>query len=270
MGIWISNFNTTAAFEDAESSLATPHVSLTKDNMQVHFKPYVEPQINNTIIYKASAKLTETTSDKNAGLHTNAFSGTSSQLTMTSHAFENGVGTIIFSSDITSIGKNAFYGCGGITEITVPNSITSICIDGAGNTSGSFEGCSGLTSINIPSGVTSIGIRAFYYCSGLTSIDIPSGVTNIGQGAFSYCTSLTSIDIPSGVTNIGQGAFYYCSGLTSITCYATTAPTIQSHTFGGVKARGTLTVPSGSSGYDVWMGTSQYYLGYYNWTKVEQ
>jgi hypothetical protein len=29
-------------------------------------------------------------------------------------------------------------------------------------------------------------------------------------------------------------------------------------------------VPSGSSGYDVWMGTGNYYLGKYNWTMVEQ
>ena len=64
--------------------------------------------------------------------------------------------------------------------------------------------------------------------------------------------------------------FNTCSGLTSITSLATTAPTIASNTFQDVKTGGTLTVPSGSSGYDVWMGTSNYYLGKYNWTKVEQ
>jgi hypothetical protein len=37
-----------------------------------------------------------------------------------------------------------------------------------------------------------------------------------------------------------------------------------------VKTNGTLTVPTGSSGYDVWMGTGNYYLGKYHWTKVEQ
>ena len=40
MGRFISNFETTAAFEAAEINLATPHVSLTKDDMQIHFKPY--------------------------------------------------------------------------------------------------------------------------------------------------------------------------------------------------------------------------------------
>ena len=48
------------------------------------------------------------------------------------------------------------------------------------------------------------------------------------------------------------------------------APTIQSFTFRDVKTGGTLTVLSGSAGYDVWMGTGNYYLGKYTWTKVEQ
>ena len=50
-----------------------------------------------------------------------------------------------------------------------------------------FYGCSGLTSLTIPSGVTSIGEDAFEGCSGLTSLTIPSGVTSISDGAFEYC-----------------------------------------------------------------------------------
>jgi hypothetical protein len=72
------------------------------------------------------------------------------------------------------------------------------------------------------------------------------------------------------VTSIGDRAFYDCSGLTSTICNAITAPTIQNSTFQNVKTSGTLTVPSGSTGYDVWMGTGDYYLGKYNWTKIEQ
>jgi len=58
--------------------------------------------------------------------------------------------------------------------------------------------------------------------------------------------------------------------LISITSLATTAPTIASSTFNNIKTGGTLTVPSGSTGYDAWMSTNDYYLGKYNWTKVEQ
>ena len=48
------------------------------------------------------------------------------------------------------------------------------------------------------------------------------------------------------------------------------APEIDFHTFENINANGTLYVPQGSSGYDEWMKKSNYYLGLYNWTKVEQ
>ena len=171
--------------------------------------------------------------------------------------------SIAIPSGVTSIGDDAFRDCFSLTSIDIPSGVTSIG-------DGVFMDCNSITSITIPNSVTSIGASAFYNCSNLTSINIPSGVTSIGNAAFYYCSSLTSIDIPSGVTSIDDYTFNGCSSLTSIVCNATTAPTISNATFSGVKTGGTLTVPSGSTGYDTWMGTSSYYLGYYNWTKVEQ
>ena len=181
------------------------------------------------------------------------------------HAFNacSGLTSVTIGSGVTSIGSNAFRDCRSLTSINIPSGVTSINLQ-------TFENCSSLTSIEIPNGVTSIGSTAFAGCSSLTSIDIPNSVTSIGQYAFSNCTSLTNCMIGSGLTSISGGAFQYCSGLTSIVSNATTAPTIQSSTFYNVKTGGTLTVPAGSTSYDVWMGTGDYYLGKYNWTKVEQ
>ena len=152
---------------------------------------------------------------------------------------------------VTSIGDDAFYGCSGLTSVTIPNSVTSIGYGAfrycTGLTSpvynehvfaylppsyrgayavpkgisqiagGAFRDCTGLTSVTIPNSVTSIGDAAFMDCTGLTSVTIPNSVTGIGDGAFKWCTGLTSVTIPNSVTNIGRSAFEDCSGLTSVT-----------------------------------------------------
>jgi hypothetical protein len=108
-----------------------------------------------------------------------------------------------------AINGSAFYGCTGLTSITIPSSVTSIG-------SYAFYGCTSLNLISIPTSVTSIGAYAFVKCSGLNAINIPSSVTSFNDGLFSQCSSLTTISIPTSVTSIGNYVFADCSGLTSI------------------------------------------------------
>lgn len=49
---------------------------------------------------------------------------------------------------------------------------------------GAFYGCSGLTSVTVPSEITSIGNNAFYACTGLTGFVILESVLSIGNSAF--------------------------------------------------------------------------------------
>lgn len=58
----------------------------------------------------------------------------------------------------------AFYDCTSLTDITIPNSVTSIG-------SSAFSGCTGLTNIEIGESVTAIGNSAFYGCTRLTKIN---------------------------------------------------------------------------------------------------
>ena len=113
-------------------------------------------------------------------------------------------GTYSIKEGVRIICNNAFFCCRSLTDIVIPDSVTSIG-DGA------FEGCRSLTEVVIPNSVTSIGDRAFSLCRSLTEVVIPDSVTSIGDGAFSFCESLRNVVIPDSVTSIGDWAFSYCS-----------------------------------------------------------
>lgn len=130
----------------------------------------------------------------------------------------------VIENGVTRIGNYAFYYCTILTNITIPNSVTSI----GGNVFDSTpwydnqkngvvyigKVCYGYkgnmpenTIIIIKEGITEISEGAFYGYTGLTSITIPESVTKIGSSAFCNCTELINIIVPSSVTSIGMNAF---------------------------------------------------------------
>lgn len=165
------------------------------------------------------------------------------------------VSELVIPESITEIKDNTFRGS-SVTQVTIPNSVTSIG-------SYAFVGCSGLTSITIPNSVTSIGDYAFSGCLEMTELRIEdstdqltfglsvfgncplstvylgrnftytsdspfdgkysihqltigNSVTSIGDYAFYKCSGLSFISIPNSVTSIGSYAFAGCSGLTEL------------------------------------------------------
>ncbi|KAI4449017.1 hypothetical protein C823_003546 [Eubacterium plexicaudatum ASF492] len=63
-----------------------------------------------------------------------------------------------------------------------------------------FYGCRGLSSITIPNTVRTIGDKAFYNCSGLGNVTIPNSVTSIGAEVFRNCSSGLCIICQGGST----------------------------------------------------------------------
>ncbi|MBQ2809269.1 MAG: leucine-rich repeat domain-containing protein [Clostridia bacterium] len=101
----------------------------------------------------------------------------------------------------------AFYERGGITKVTIPDSVTEIGYD-------AFYSCDSLTSVTIPNSVTEIGSYAFGYCDSLTSVTIGNSVTKIGYYAFEGCYklvevyNLSSLDITKGSKDNGYVGYY--------------------------------------------------------------
>lgn len=143
---------------------------------------------------------------------------------------------------VTSIENEAFYGCRNLTTINIPqkSKLTSIG-------ERAFESCFNLTSINIPGGVVSIGERAFSSCKSLTTITIPRGVTIVKSNTFALCENLTTIILPCSLRSIYVGAFSSCIQLTDIYCYAESVPSTEASAFyGSYPEYATLHVPAGA------------------------
>jgi len=106
--------------------------------------------------------------------------------------------TLIFPTNLTSIGEDALVAC-GITSLNFPEKLTKL-----GNAS--FASCTHIVNLTIPAGITSIPTTAFYNCYRINTLTLPEGLTNIGNQAFSGCSSIKTINclapIPPYITSI--------------------------------------------------------------------
>lgn len=129
--------------------------------------------------------------------------------TVTAHDFEvDGIYYNINGTNAT-VTYDSQYGNKYTGDVAIPETVTyggtTYSVTSIGNYG--FYGCTGLTSVTIPSSVTSIGYSAFQECSGLTSVDIPNSVITIGDGAFRDCSGLNDVfSFIVDPTNVSMGS----------------------------------------------------------------
>ena len=150
-----------------------------------------------------------------------------------------GLSAITLPSHLTNIGTSAFNNCSSLATVNIPNNVSNIG-DNA------FKGCSSLTAINIPNSVTAISDGAFQYCTNVASLIIPEGVTQIASGAFFNCTGLITVSIPNSLTSVGSSAFGKCNSLISVTSSITKPAAIANSTFRDINSSCVLYVPAGT------------------------
>ena len=152
----------------------------------------------------------------------------------------------------TSVGNNAFIGCGLLERFTAPLVVTigSDVFSGCSNLekvtapllkdigSGCFNGCSSLSDVNKDgdteiklSNVTYIGERAFEGCSSLLTVDLAS-VTALPVYTFNGCSSMDAINIPK-ITVVAERTFSGCSSL--VTAKMGTLTSVGDYAFYGCK-----------------------------------
>lgn len=109
--------------------------------------------------------------------------------------------------DVQKIGELTFQNDSALTKINFPDKLTTIGKE-------AFQWCSGLTGeLKLPENLTSMGEGAFSYCTSLKSIIIPEKLKELPAKAFFNNDAVLRIMIPSSVTKIGSQAFDDCSSI---------------------------------------------------------
>ena len=128
--------------------------------------------------------------------------------------YAQSITAVVIESGITTLSRAAFYECGNLASVLLPDTLTYI-------DDFVFTRCNSLKSISIPYGVTGIDWNAFRQCAGLETIVLPSTVTYIHSYVFEGSNLSTvhylgtteqweALSIPDGNDELKNATRHYC------------------------------------------------------------
>lgn len=138
---------------------------------------------------------------------------------------------------VTRISSYAFYDCGSLKTITIPESVITFGVNLFGGSSSALEtiyyNAVNATNSSTSSVINSEGLQTIEFgmnvrtipqylcrsCESLKNVRISGGLQTINTGAFYGCESLESITLPASITTIASTAFKNCDNITSIVIY---------------------------------------------------
>lgn len=111
------------------------------------------------------------------------------------------VTAIEFNAENITFGNRSFYNCGSLTELYIPETITSYIGMAA------FSWCKKLEKVVIASAEIKVVDEAFKNCTALKEVEFAHGIKNIAKDTFANCTALEKVTVPYSVTSIKPTAF---------------------------------------------------------------
>ena len=146
-------------------------------------------------------------------------------------------GPLCIPTDVISIGRNAFYGC-GYTSLELPSQLEIIG-------SMAFFTCNNMSGVlNIPASVIEIGREAFRSCNSFTGpLVLPENLEVLGPYAFDGCSGFSgNLTIPHKITEIGDYTFEHLDNISSLTLHDNITK-IGEYAFSSCGAQGVLKLP---------------------------
>ncbi len=138
---------------------------------------------------------------------------------------------ITIYNSVKGIGEAAFYECTALTKVDFIGTIAEWCTMRFGSASSNplyyaknlYINNTLVTDITVPNTVTQILPYVFFNCTSITNVTIADSVTVIGLSAFNGCSEITEITLGNGLTSIRNATFWACSSLQRVNYAGTIA-----------------------------------------------